>query len=164
MKKNYKVGDMFTVCLDDGCFCLGVVVLDSGRSDVIVSRFSGTVFFEPPSMADAQKCSAASMPISLRSGDTYIRSNRWKTAGRMPGFNAKDWLPKYFVEGPDLADRYWSIAYDANALEIVSREELSCDQMDRPRNTLYGARAAEIELTTWLRGSDHVDINRSNEA
>ncbi len=59
-----------------------------------------------------------------------------------------------------MAGRLWSITYKTNALDIDTRTELFDVNPTAPTTTLYGHRAAEMELTKLLCGKDKVDENR----
>lgn len=153
MKVPYSEGTLFAVPLRQGGFAVGVVARASIKGKVILSYFFGPHRTSVPSLAEVEKLKPSEAVRVLQVGDLSLLNGTWPIIGRGASWERSEWPMPVFVRKDPLSRKAWRVHYsdkDPNRIELEEPEPyesaLECD-------ALFGAGAAEVELTRLLERS-----------
>ena len=145
--KIIEEGTWFAVPLRSHGFVAGVAARTSSGGRVILAYFFSAVWSNPPLLSDVKTLTPKSAVRVLRVGDLGLVDGNWIILGRDPGWRRDDWEMPQFERRDDVSRRSWIVQYSDHDASIIESETPAAYKTELGRDSVFGAGAAEIELT-----------------
>lgn len=160
-KRNYRLGDICAIELDNGVLCAGFITRGKRGSIVLIHAF--------PRIEEVSERIATGVELRPEDVvyvglcvDNYIRCGRWPITAHSDGWQQAQWdAPPFF--NPGLIGSACLVTYDRdNLARMIGVEKCEVEMREiYPRDALHGTRSFECTLTELLFGRDAIDPNRS---
>jgi hypothetical protein len=157
MKLPYREGTWFAVPLRRGGFAVAVVA--RAKRGGLLCYFFGPRRDSVPTLTELENLKPLDAICRLRVGDLGLLEAKWPIIGQAKSWNRSDWPmpvfirrePVLLIRGEARGGRAWRVYYsDADPNVVVREEPQASAEIDLPADGLFGAGAAEIELTELL--------------
>ena len=152
MKKlPYSEGTWFAIPLRNGGFGVGVVARATRKGRVILAYFFGPRRDAVPSLSELEHLTPDKAICAICVGDLGLITGTWPIVGNLKSWDRSLWPMPVFVRRDPISRKAWKVYYsDTDPNLPVSEVRTSYDDTSLRKDSLYGAGAAEIELTELL--------------
>jgi hypothetical protein len=151
MKRTYREGTWFAIPLRKGGFGVGVVARATTKGKVILCYFFGPRRTCIPGLSEVERLRPQNAIRTLRVGDLSLMRGTWPIIGQSESWKRSDWPMPVFIRRDQVLQKAWRVYYaDTDPSSVIREEPEPCEANSLPRASLFGAGAAEIELTELL--------------
>jgi Immunity protein 26 len=150
MKQIIDEGTWFAIPLRSKGFAVGVVARASPGGGVILAYFFKKVWDHPPQFEEVNGFKPDDAVRILRVGDLGFLDGTWPVLGRDPDWNRGSWTIPHFVRKDDISRKAWIVVYSDHDPNRVESETRASYDVNLERDSMFGAGAAEIDLTRIL--------------